>query len=573
VNETNLTSLADYLGVLRRRWWILVLSTFIAAASGYLYSKSQSPEYAAKAVVRLSAQPVSAQINPGGNQSATQTAVFVANEQAFASAPPVVGATVKALRLPLTNAQFLKRGSVSGDSGSGLLTFACNAASGPESEQCATKWAGQYMRAATQRDLTQIGQQLTPLLSQRKAAIKQIDQASAAGANAKAYTLGQQLKSLNDQIVKLQSLQTGVKANRQLSAADTSTRVRPQTKRNVVAGAAVGLIIGLVLIGVLESLDTRVRRSDDFAAMLGLPLLSRIPTPTRSMRREQRLAMAGDDDPRYSEAYRRLRMNFDFANVKSQARTVMLTSALEQEGKSTTVANLAIAMAKAGRRVALVDLDLRRPILHRFFGLEGRPGIVDVAMNGGTIGSELYSVEVPDATGTLSVMPVGSMLSNPADFLESPAVEEILRNVADQVDLVLIDSAPMLPVSDSVALSGKVDGVLVVIPAGAKRQVVGELHRAFDAGQAPLIGFVLTSAEHETSGYYGGSYYYQAPGGRPRTAVTPVMSAGTPAAPADGIPHMDDGAAQMDETALGNGVAAETNGSAHHSTVMRSEPD
>jgi capsular exopolysaccharide synthesis family protein len=568
VNETNLTSLADYLGVLRRRWWILVLSTLIAAASGYLYSKAQSPEFAAKAVVRLSAQPISAQINPGGNQSATQTAVFVANEQAFAAAPTVVGPTVQALHLPLTNAQFLKRGSVSGDSGSGLLTFACNAASGPESETCATAWANQYMHAATKRDLAQIGQQLTPLLTQKKAAIKQIDSATTAGANAKAYTLGQQLKSLNDQIVKLQSLQTGVKGNRQLSAADTSTRVRPQTKRNVVAGAAVGLVIGLLLIGLLESLDTRVRRSDEFGAMLGLPLLSRIPTPTRAMRREQRLAMAGDDDPRYSEAYRRLRMNFDFANVKSQARTVMLTSALEQEGKSTTVANLAIAMAKAGRHVALVDLDLRRPILHRFFGLEGRPGIVDVAMNGAKVGPELYSVDIPEATGTLAVMPVGSMLSNPADFLESPAVDEILRQVADRVDVVLIDSAPMLPVSDSVALSAKVDGILVVIPAGAKRQVVGELHRTFDAGHTPLIGFILTSAEHETSGYYGGSYYYYTAHGRPSDAVAANAAAQPPAAPAG-----DD--MRVDAAANGNGLAADTNGSGHtpHGDVVRSEFD
>ena len=236
--------------------------------------------------------------------------------------------------------------------------------------------------------------------------------------------------------------------------------------------------------------------------MLGLPLLSRIPTPRRNQ--QGRLAMIDDDDQHYSEAYRKLRVNLDFANIRQSAKKILVTSALEQEGKSTTVANLAVAMARAGRHVVLVDLDLRAPSLHTFFGLGGSAGLTEIALDHVHLEDALYHVPIVGASGRLDVVPVGSIPPRPADFLESPAIDAVLSELEERADVVLIDSAPLLPVSDSIALSSKVDALVVVVAAGLKRNVMGELQRALGACQAPCLGFVLTGAERETDDYYGG---------------------------------------------------------------------
>ena len=292
--------------------------------------------------------------------------------------------------------------------------------------------------------------------------------------------------------------------------------MRPRTGRNLAAGLGLGLILALVIVGIVEALDTRVRRSDEVGEVLGLPLLSRIPTPRRNQK--GRLAMVDDDDQHYSEAYRKLRVNLDFANIRLGAKKIMVTSALEQEGKSTTVANLAVAMARAGRHVVLVDLDLRAPSLHTFFGLGGR-GRADRdrarprAPRGRPVpradrGSERPARRRPRRAASRR---------SPADFLESPAIDAVLSELAERADLVLIDSAPLLPVSDSIALSSKVDALLLVVASGVKRNAMVELQRALGACQAPCLGFVLTGAERESDEYYGGygRYGYGGGGGVP----------------------------------------------------------
>ncbi len=245
-------------------------------------------------------------------------------------------------------------------------------------------------------------------------------------------------------------------------------------------GFGLGLVIGLVLVSLAEALDTRVRHSDEVVQWLGLPLLTRIPIPPRSLRKAGSLGMLDDEGGLQTEAYRKLRINLDFANLSIKARTIMVTSASEQEGKSTTVGNLAVALARAGRRVVLVDLDLRKPYLDHFFDLTGRPGMTDVALGNVTLDQALWSIPVPGSdggpqAGSLHVLPSGPMPPNPADLIESSVVSEVLLDLAERADVVLLDSAPLLPVSDGVVLSNKVDAMLIVVrgndrpAAGARR--------------------------------------------------------------------------------------------------------
>jgi tyrosine-protein kinase len=528
VNPQNLTTLSDYLNVLRRRAWIAVLCVIVAAGSAYFYSKHQTPEYRATATVGLSKDPISALI-ANSRTSQTDLLQYIAGQVQFADSATTAAATLSTDRAKLaaagitgmTPSQFLSRTSVTGDTTNDLVTFTATGRTRPQALALVNAYAEIYVARADANDHLRVKTALAPInaeLSTLNAQLKadQAKQAAGQNMNSDIQLIGQQMKGPRNQKSQLLAAAQGIEGSRNLHAAESAAKVRPILSHNVGIGVALGLVIGLTLIGLSEALDNRVRRSEDLSLALGMTMLTKIPTPPRSFRKGNRLGMMEDDHDAHTEAYRKLRVNFDFANLGPRAKLVMLTSAVEQEGKSTTISNLAVAFARAGRKVALVDLDLRRPALHRFFGIENGFGVSDVAL--GHVESEraLHRVEIPGATGTLEIMPTGPVPPHPADFLETPAVAELLQDLSQRYDVVLVDSAPILPVSDSVILSRRVHAIMVVARVSTlKRQVLAEFHQALAALTVPKLGFILTAAEDEAAGYgaYGsyGSYGPSAP--------------------------------------------------------------
>jgi polysaccharide biosynthesis transport protein len=250
-----------------------------------------------------------------------------------------------------------------------------------------------------------------------------------------------------------------------------------------------------------------VRSTDEITEHLGVPLLARLPEPPRRLRHDNRLATINDPDGPGAAAFRILRANVDFARIDADATTLLVTSAVAGEGKSTTVANLAVALARAGKRVALVDLDLRRPVIHKFFDLDG-PGIAQVAIGGATLEEALAPIplvwpggsawngnrsEVRRARGMLEVLPVGPLPPNVDDVLANHVVAGILETLRERADIVLVDSTPLL-VGEAMAVTAAVDAVLVVIRMNVvRRPMLHELRRVLDAVPARTIGFVATS--------------------------------------------------------------------------------
>jgi len=202
-------------------------------------------------------------------------------------------------------------------------------------------------------------------------------------------------------------------------------------------------------------------------------------------------------DPRspVSEAYRRLRTNLEFASLDKPLRTLLVTSAGPDEGKSITLANLAVSIAQAGRRVILVDSDLRHPRLHEIFGLDNRDGLTTIVRRG--------SGDVPlqeSGVDGLLVLPSGPLPEIPADLIASPGMESLIARLREQADIVLFDAPPVVTVTDAAVLASKVDGVLLVINAGRTRREYAQRAKSLlEKVHARLVGAVLTNVPPDSA--------------------------------------------------------------------------
>lgn len=208
-------------------------------------------------------------------------------------------------------------------------------------------------------------------------------------------------------------------------------------------------------------------------------------------------------DPRspISEAYRSLRTNLSFYSLDNPIRSLVVTSPAKAEGKSTTIANLAVTMAQSGRKTILVDCDLRRPSLHTLFDLRAEPGLTNIIL---TDEAELPLQET--GVGNLWLLASGPKPPNPADLLGSRKIDQLLKKLNEKADIVLFDAPPVIAVTDAAVLGAKVDGVLLVVSAGQTRRDHAERAKELlEKAKVRIIGAALTNAPKDSSlgDYYG----------------------------------------------------------------------
>ncbi|HUE75258.1 MAG TPA: CpsD/CapB family tyrosine-protein kinase [Chloroflexota bacterium] len=209
-------------------------------------------------------------------------------------------------------------------------------------------------------------------------------------------------------------------------------------------------------------------------------------------------------DPRspVSEAYRTLRTNIQFSSLDRPVRTLLVTSTSAAEGKSTTIANLAVTFASAGNQVVLVDSDLRRPSLDGLFGLNNAKGLTSIMLDD----SDPTLVLQPTQVDRLRVLTSGPLPPNPSELLGSQRLDRILKTLSESVDLVLLDCPPIIAVTDAAVLARKVDAVLLVVNAGkTRREHAARARQLLDKVNANVLGVVLNNAQTDTSlyQYYG----------------------------------------------------------------------
>jgi len=202
-----------------------------------------------------------------------------------------------------------------------------------------------------------------------------------------------------------------------------------------------------------------------------------------------------------AEAYRTLRVNIQFASPDKPLKTILATSTSPEEGKSTTIANLAIALAETGAPTLLVDCDLRRPSLHTLFGLPNEAGLTSLML----AGTDLAAGSLPlQATGVenLRLLTSGPLPPNPAELLASRRMSELLVLLAEQATYVLIDTPPIIAVADAAVPAARVDGVLLVVRAGkTRRDLALKARKMLDHVKANVVGVIITDARLEGSAY------------------------------------------------------------------------
>ncbi|CAN5167681.1 hypothetical protein BH18ACT4_BH18ACT4_10620 [soil metagenome] len=323
-----------------------------------------------------------------------------------------------------------------------------------------------------------------------------------------------ELSALDNQLASLRSTLTDLEVASQLvegsprvvtQAVVPTAPFSPTPGRNALLGLVVGLILGLGLALLTEYLDDSIKSKDEVETVSGLTALALIPRVTGWKDTDEEYVVSVEEPTSVAaEAYRSLRTSLQFLALDRPMRSIMITSPQGGEGKSTTVANLAIALARAGQRVAIVSCDLRRPRLHSFFGLSNDIGFTSVILNRVPPRQAVQTV-----THAVWLLASGPPPPNPSELLSSERAARILRAIAAQVDTLLIDSPPVLPVTDALILSARADAVLVV--AGAHSTTHKAMRRAGEMLRqvgAPLIGTVLNSASAEDAYGYGYGYGY-----------------------------------------------------------------
>jgi capsular exopolysaccharide synthesis family protein len=290
------------------------------------------------------------------------------------------------------------------------------------------------------------------------------------------------------------------------SAMPSAAPVRPRTLQNTILAALVSAMIGFGVVYVIEYLDDTIKSPDDVTAVVGLPTLGAIGQIEGDDTGSTLVTVSSPRAP-ISEAFRALRTNIQFARVDGQLHSLMVTSAGPGEGKSTTAANLAVALAQAGRSVVLIDADLRRPVLHRLFGLSNSKGLTTALLDlKAPASAHLQPTEVPG----LGLMTSGPIPPNPAELLGSRRMVDVLGSLKQGSDVVILDSTPVLTVADALVLAPHVDGTLLLVEANkTRRDALVQAREALQRTEGHLFGIALNKISVQRSDYYYYAYYQQ----------------------------------------------------------------
>jgi capsular exopolysaccharide synthesis family protein len=561
-----------YLNVLKKHLLLIVFLTLLGAGSAYGFSKRQHKVYSATATLSINAAapatiiPFLANAVSGSgvapvDQLANTYSVFlksrsfdqmIVNKLRLGVAPEALAAHISSALIPNTN--YFQISVTWGDPVQ-AATIANGIANAFVNENKARQEAtqGAQTNSLLNQSLTYFRNQILRLQKQYDALVRN-PRSSLTRVNA----VSDRLNTVSDEYYRLvgtaganvQQASTNTAAP-QDAAIPSGVPISPHVSSNTFFGLLVGLFLGLGLAFLLDYLDYSLRTPEDVEQSVGqaplgivgeigvdspaqrrLPFGRKKPTPAAmtvpainsngkgkigvapaslaplTVINPQLVTLNHPKAP-ITEAFRTLRTNLDFSALDKPLKSLVITSSVPAEGKSTIAANLAVAEAQAGKRVILVDADLRRPSLGKIFGLKPATGFTTVLLNrenrARAIDEALQSTVVPN----LFVMTSGPHPPNPAELLASQSATEVLRELEERADLVIFDTPPMGPLTDAVVLSARVDGTMIVMRAGStRRTLVSNSVNTIKKVGGNVVGTVLNMVDLKGISSYSYYYYY-----------------------------------------------------------------
>ena len=376
------TTVADYLAIFRRRKWIVLVPPVVAASAAFALSTGQSPLY--RATRRFSSTRPRSSARSPGRPVGGDPIRFLQTQASIARSPELAARVAAASGIPgMTAGRVLSESQVTPSADSDLVGISVADEDQAAAVGLANTYAAQFTQFSKERATNYIDEALASLQTRIKSLAAQGQTGSPLYA-----TLVQQQGQLAT-VGKLMAGDSSV-----LQPAEGASKTRPRPRRDAILGFLFGSVLGIALAFLAEALDRRVRNEHEIEEALGIPLLARIPQPPRALQKTDDLVMLHESTGAQAETFRKLRTSLEFLNPDGALRTIMVTSAVEQEGKSTTIANLGVALARGNRRVVVVDLDLRRPYLSRLFHVGGRPGITDVAVKRAELSEALRPIAI-----------------------------------------------------------------------------------------------------------------------------------------------------------------------------------
>ena len=448
--------LRDYLRVVRKRWALIVLCVLVCLGAALSLAFLQSPTYQATSQMYVSVNATSTDQSSqllDGSLAATQRVKSYAD---IVGSPRVTAAVQKELGSNLTAAQIGKEVSADNPLDTVLLNVHV-------------------------RDTNPVRAQLI------------------------ANAVAQQFGLLVNQLETPQGSGTSpVKVSVVQEAQLPLTPVAPNKKVDIGLGILLGLALGVALAVLLDVLDTSVKSAEELEAATESAVLGVIGFDSDATKSP--LIVQTDPHSPRAEAFRQLRTNLQFVDIDHPVKSIVITSSIPQEGKSTTTANLAITLAQAGLKVVLVEADLRRPKLMQYLGVEGAVGVTSVLIGRVSLDDALQ----PWGNGSLMVLPSGPTPPNPSELLGSQGMADLISQLEARADIVLVDAPPLLPVTDAAVLAKICDGALLIVRHGlTSREQVIRAVESLRVVDAHLIGNVLNMAPAKGPDAYGYGYAYR----------------------------------------------------------------
>ena len=511
--------------VFKRKWWVISVA-LAGLMVGLVISISQPRQYAATAQVLVQA---TSQATALGTTEQPVTSTDVQTMQELVTSSPVMSA----VRHQLGSAPPVTASEVAQTN---VIDITAIAGSPAGAARIANAYASAFVSEQRTVALSSLAAAEAQLRGQISAITEQIKQlGTRTGAASQVAALANQQAVLSEQLTQMQVSGTDVSGGvalvtpAQAPAAPSS----PKPSEDGALGLLAGLILGLAAAFVRESVDDAVSSTETAEEFGGATVLAAVPLVNSWKKRDKPLvvSLARPMSPA-AEAYRSLRTSLQFARQERDLRTILVTSPAAAEGKTATLSNLGAMFAQTGQRVVLVSCDLRKPRLGEFFGVGEQQGLTTAILGEQAVEDLVLPLPGDD---NLWMLASGPLPPNPAELLNGTRIQEVFSALRRLFDLVLIDTPPVLPVTDAVVLASRADATLLVVAAGRTRR--GDLRRAADKlaqVNASVVGLVLNETSRQGGGYgyrYGyGTYLPDLPLAATPAPVTPELNGSAPAA-------------------------------------------